>query len=91
MTPIKLSPLDIQELYLSRLDSGLSPRTLQIIHAILHKVLKQTVSWSLVSKNVTEAVTPPKPQKKEIRVLTLEEVNGLVQAARGRGSRPSMC
>jgi len=75
--------LDVQELYLSKLDSGLSPRTVQIIHAALHKALKQAVSWSLVSKNVTKAVTPPKPQKKEIRVLTSEGVNGLVQAARG--------
>ncbi|HEY6751017.1 MAG TPA: hypothetical protein VI027_06795 [Rubrobacteraceae bacterium] len=76
--------MDVQELYLSKLDSGLSPRTVQIIHATLHKALKQAVSWSLVSKNVTEAVTPPKPQKKEIiRVLTSEEVNGIVQAARG--------
>jgi len=41
------------------------------------------VAWSLVSKNVTETVTPPKPQKKEIRVLTPEKVNGLLRAARG--------
>lgn len=39
--------------------------------------------WSLVQKNVTEAVTPPKPQKREIRVLSSEEVRRLLQAARG--------
>lgn len=79
----KLGPLDVQELYLSKLDSGLSPRTVQIVHTTLHKALKQAVRWSLVSKNVTEAVTPPKPQKKEIRVLTSEETKRLLRAARG--------
>ena len=79
----KLSPLDVQELYLSKLDSGLSPRTVQIIHTTLHKAIKQALLWSLISKNVTEVVTPPKPQKKEIRVLTSEETKRLLWAARG--------
>jgi integrase len=57
----KLSSLDVQELYLSKLGSGLSPRTVQIIHTTLHKALKQAVRWSLVAKNMTESVTPPKP------------------------------
>ena len=80
---LKLNALDIQELYLSKLASGLSPRTVQIIHTTLHKALKQAVRWSLLSKNVAEAVTPPKPQKKEIRILTTEETKRLLWTARG--------
>jgi integrase len=79
----KLTPLDVQELHLSKLDSDLSSRTVQIIHTTLHKALKQAVRWSLVSRNVTEAVTPPKPQKEWIRVLTTEEVKRLLRAVRG--------
>lgn len=37
----------------------------------------------MVSKNVTEAVTPPKPQKKEIRVLTSEQTKRLIRVVRG--------
>lgn len=80
---LKLNALDVQELYLSKLDEGLSPRTVQIIHATLRKALKQAVTWFLVSKNVTEAVTPPKSPKKEIRVLTAEEVKRLLKTAAG--------
>ncbi len=80
---LKLNALDVQELYFSKLDSGLSPRTVQIIHTTLHKALKQAVRWSLLLKNVAEAVTTPKPQKKEIRVLTSEETKRLLRAARG--------
>jgi integrase len=79
----KLNALDVQELYLTKQDSGLSARTVQIVHTTLHKALKQAVRWSLVSENVTEVVTPPRPQKKEIRTLSPEEVKRLLRAARG--------
>jgi integrase len=80
---IKLSALDVQELYQAKLDAGLSPRTVQIVHTTLHKALKQALKWSLVPKNVTDSVTPPKSQQKEIRVLTQEEVKRLLRAASG--------
>ena len=83
MKLLKLAPLNVQELYRSKLDSGLSPRSVQIIHATLYKALKQAVTWSLVPKNVAEMVTPPRRQKKEIRTLTPEETKRLLKAARG--------
>ena len=79
----KLNVLDVQEMYLSKLDEGLSPRTVQIVHSTLHKALKQAVAWSLVSKNVTEAVKPPQAQMKEMRTLSPVEVKRLLLAARG--------
>ena len=33
---LKLAPLNVQELYRSKLDSGLSPRSVQIMHATLY-------------------------------------------------------
>ncbi len=80
---LKLTPLDIQELYVRKLDEGLSPRSVQIIHATLHKALKQAVKWSLAVKNVAEAVSPPKPQQKEIITLSPVEVKRLFKNARG--------
>jgi integrase len=77
-----LGPLDVEELYREKLRSGLSPRTVQIIHATLHKALKQALRWSLVSKNVTEVVTPPRYRKKEVRTLSAEEVKVLLRAAK---------
>jgi integrase len=79
----KLNALDVQELYRTKLESGLSPRTVQIIHTTLHKALKQAVRWSLVQTNVTEAVTSPRLSSKEIRVLTSEEVKRLLYVVRG--------
>jgi integrase len=79
----KLNALDVQELYRTKLDSGLSPRTVQIVHTTLHKALKQAVRWSLLLKNVTEAVTPPRPNRKEVRGLTSEEVKRILRLVKG--------
>lgn len=78
-----LSPAHVQGLYRSKLNSGLSRRTVQLIHTTLHKALKQAVRWGLVPRNVTEAVTSPRPTKKEIHPLTPKEARTLLDAAEG--------
>jgi integrase len=79
----RLSALQLQSLYSSKLDSGLSARTVRMIHTVLHKALKQAVKWSLISRNITEAVNPPREQKKEIRPLKEEEVKRLLKVVQG--------
>jgi integrase len=57
----KLAPLDLQTLYADRLTTGkLSPTTVNNIHTVLHRALKQAVRWNLLTRNVTEAVDPPR-------------------------------
>lgn len=73
-----LNPLQVQFLYRRKLDSGLSPRTVQYVHVTLHKALKQAMRWGYVGKNVTEAVDAPRPEKKEINPLTPEQVGILL-------------
>jgi integrase len=79
----RLNPLQLQDLYTQKIDSGLSARTVQIIHATLHKALKQAVRWCLIPRNVAEAVTPPRPVKGEIQPLTRAQIKALLDAARG--------
>ena len=50
-----LTPAHVQGFYRGRLDSGLSPATVQKIHVVLHRALSQAVKWSL--RSVTEAAT----------------------------------
>src|SRR5919112_1848964 len=59
----RVSALHVQSLYTDKLDAGLSPRRVIYIHVTLHKALKQAVRWSLIPRNVTEAVDPPKTAK----------------------------
>jgi integrase len=51
----KLTSAHVQALYRKKLDSGLSPRTVNYIHATLHKALEQAVKWRLGPYNVSNA------------------------------------
>jgi integrase len=77
-----LSAAHVQGFYRDRLDSGLSPATVQKIHAVLHKALDQAASWSLVPRNPTESVKAPRPAPEEIRPLNREQAKALLETAR---------
>jgi integrase len=79
----KLAPLDVQSFYRDVLDAGLSASTVNKIHTVLHKALSQAVRWSLIPRNITEAVKAPRPNTEEMRPLSAEEARKLLDAARG--------
>jgi integrase len=78
----KLNALQVQNVYSQKLNEGLSLRSVEIIHVTLHKALKQAVRWSLAPRNVAEAVTPPRPPKREITPLTQQQLRALLETAR---------
>lgn len=79
----KLNALHVQRLYAAKLDEGLSPGTVRLIHANLSKALQKAVRWRLVSVNVARSATAPKNNAEEVKPLTREEVKRLLDAARG--------
>ncbi len=48
-----LTPAHVQGLYRAKLDSGLSPTTVEHIHTTLHRALKQAVRWGLIPRNAS--------------------------------------
>ena len=79
----KLNALQVQAVYSQKLEKGLSRRIVEIVHATLHKALKQAVRWLLVPRNVAEAATPPRQTRSEIAPLSREQARILLEAARG--------
>jgi integrase len=77
----KLSAMHVQGTYRSMLDRGLSPRTVQYTHAVLHRALKQAVRWGLVPRNVCEDVDRPRLQREEMHPLDREQARRLLKAA----------
>ena len=78
----KLTPAHLQGFYRTKLDEGLSPRTVQYLHVVLHRALKQALRWALVTRNVAEAVDPPRVPKKEITPLSTQQASAFLEAAR---------
>ena len=79
----KLTPAHVQHLYRDMQDRGLSARTIQYTHAVLHRALKQAKRWGIVNRNVAEDVDRPQLVRDEIRPLDHEQTRRLLQAAEG--------
>ena len=78
-----LNALHLQSLYRERLDSGLSASTVQKIHHVLHKGLRQAVRWTLIPRNPADDAKAPAPTPKEMHPLSAHEARKLLKAARG--------
>lgn len=70
---INLIPDHLQTLYALKLDSGLSERTVQYIHAIIRRSLNQAVRGGLLYRNPTDAVSPPRPKREPPHTLSVED------------------
>lgn len=78
----QLKPAHLQALYMKKLEDGrcdgkeggLSTRSVRYVHQVLNRALKQAVKWELVTRNVAEAVDPPKEKQKERPTWTAEQV-----------------
>ena len=91
----ELRPAHIQALYGlalrdgGRVDGksgGLSPRTVLHIHRVLRQALSWAVKWQLVTRNPADAVSPPRPNRPEMRTLNVEETERLLISAEGSPS-----
>ncbi len=79
----KVTPQHLAWLYTHKLGEGLSPRRVQYLHAVLHASLKQALRWNLIARNPADAVTAPKPKRRDIHALTPGEARTLLDAAQG--------
>lgn len=70
---LKLKPLHLEKVYEQAFEHGLSAQTVHHIHRVLFTALKQAVAWQLIPRNIAEAVTPPRPESREVKAMTLED------------------
>lgn len=81
-----LTPAHARALYRQKLDSGLSPRSVNYIHVTLHKALTQAVSDGLLQRNAAQ-VKAPRPEKPEINPLSRDQARKLIETAYEIGGR----
>ncbi len=76
----KLGASHLQRLYTERLESGLSPTTVNHIHVTLHGALKQAVRWGIIDRNPTELIDPPRRAQPETQTWSLEDARAILAA-----------
>ena len=86
----RLSPVHVQEYESKALREGrvgtktaLSQQTVLHHHRVLHTALRHAVRTGLAIRNPLDAVDAPKPQRKAMKTLNIEQVGALLAAAEG--------
>ena len=79
----KLTPTALQNCYSELLSSGLSNRSVEQCHAVLHKAFRQATLWGLIARNPADAVTAPRPVRSEMQTLTADQVEQFFDQTEG--------
>ena len=85
----QLKPEHLQRYYSDKLANGrcdgkgvLSPRTVRHHHMALHNALKHAEQWGLLTRNVADAVSPPRCQRPEWHTMNEDNIADLLEAAK---------
>ena len=79
----KLAPQQLQMFYNQKLEEGYAPQTVKHMHRVLHKALNDALCWDLVARNVCNSVKAPRVSKKEMQILSGDQAQQFLDAARG--------
>jgi integrase len=78
-----LRPDQIQTFYNSKIAGGTSPRTVLVVHAVLHRGLNFALKWGLIGRNPAQAVTRPKFKRPEMKTLSDSQARAFLSACKG--------
>lgn len=79
----KLTPMHVKTMLDAKLADGLSPKTVQLIRALLVSALRQAEEWGLVARNVARLVPGPRMRRREVEPLSPEESATLLKNVEG--------
>jgi len=79
----KLTTRHVEVFYAKKLEEGLSPRTVNTFHNVLHKALDKARKSRIIVENVCDLVDPPRTEDTEIAPLTLKQIKKLLSTVKG--------
>lgn len=82
VTLTQLKPEHLQKHYTAKLNDGLSARTVRYHHALIHVALQTAVKWGLVSRNIADAVDPPRIRRNEMQTWDQDDVNRFLEGVK---------
>lgn len=72
-----LTAAKIEKAYGDLLGLGLSRRSVEQVHTVLHNALKKAMKWGLLGRNPADAVSVPRPERAPMKTLSEEQVQEL--------------
>src|SRR5258706_1512040 len=83
VTLSKLTAQHLQRLYAAKLNEGMSPTTVNLIHKVIHRALEDAMRLGLVQRNVSDLVDPPRRATHEMRPLSPEQARAVLATVAG--------
>ena len=78
-----LSTHVIQHFYNGLAEKGLSPKSVKIVHGVLHKALQQAVAISYLRFNPSDACVLPRVERKELHPLDDDAIHQFIETVKG--------
>src|SRR5262249_56154082 len=78
----KLRPADLAAFYAMLAREALAPRTIRLIHTVLHRALGQAKAWGVIRDNPADLARPPKAPDRETQMLQPDEARQLLERLR---------
>jgi integrase len=79
----KVRPADLAAFYAALARTGLAPRTIRLIHTVLHRALGQAKIWGVIRDNPADLAKPPKAPDQETSMLQPDQAAALLERLRG--------
>jgi integrase len=85
---VDLTPRRVQACYAELLASGkrdgtgLSPRSVMLVHKVLHRAFEDAVRWNELPRNPLDAVKGPRVERRELRVWNAAEARRFLEFVR---------
>jgi integrase len=79
----QLEPQHVHRLLSEKLAGGLTPRTVQLVHAVLRAALNKAMEREQVLRNVAALVDPPAAVHRDVRYLDADQARQLIESVRG--------
>jgi integrase len=80
----KVTAADLAALYAALHRAGLAPRTVKLVHVVVHRALGQAKVWGIIRDNPAEIAKPPKLLQQETPMLQPKEAARLLERLRGK-------
>ena len=80
----KVRPADLAAFYATLARTGLAPRTIKLIHSVLHRALRQAKTWGIIRDNPAELVKPAKAPDRETPMLQPDQAAALLDRLHGK-------
>jgi integrase len=77
-------PADLAALYAILVRAGLAPRSVEHVHVVLHRALRQAKLWGLLRDNPAELAKPPAVDDEEITILQPDRARELLDRLYGQ-------